>query len=310
MSSAARFIDRRGEIQSDPAGLFIAVRVGLVGAGIALAVLAWPHPAKAEIVRAPGVQLTAPKAYGAYTIVFTERSYDTTGVAVPPLTNYVIRLPVGMTIRREFLTRRFLCDGRKLREKKERAVCKHAQLGAGKAEVELLDANNQRLLDVPVPANLYFFLAKSTKKGAVGSMLILIIPDASAPIVRDNPSIKAARLIGEAPFFRDPTPDGLFDYRLELPVGVGGLRYNISRAQITFPGLTLRKRLRRCLKSTVDARVARCPKGKSRVRRVFWANPPKCPASGKLTFQATYGYLALPPTTITAQIPCLRFPGK
>lgn len=282
-------------------------RVAFSAAAIVLALLAFPVAARAEIVRAPGVEITDLKSYGAYTVNFTERSYDTTGAAVPPLTRYTIRFPLGISIRREFLVKRFLCDGRKLREKKDPAVCKHARLGAGRAEAEILDANNKRLLDVAVPANIYFFLAKATTRGAVASMLIIAVPDASAPIVRDNPSIKAARLIGEAPFFNDPTPDGVFGYRMELPVALGGLRYNAARGSFAFPGLTLRKSVRRCVaKSAV--RGAKCRKRKTRVKKIFWVTPPKCPASGKLTFQATYAYAALPTQTITATRPCLSFP--
>jgi hypothetical protein len=269
-----------------------------------------PIAARADVVRAPGVQFADLKPYGAYTVVFSERSFDTTGAAVPPLTRYTVRFPVGMSIRGQFLKKRFLCAGeklRQLRERKDPGACRNARLGGGKAEAEVLDANDMRLLNVPVPARIHFFLGKATQPGAVASMVILAVPDASAPIVKANPGIRAARLLGEAHFFDDPTPDGLFGYRLELPVALGGLRYNAARGDFRFPGLTLRKRVRECVRSGRGGGTAKCRKRRARVKRIFWAKPPKCPASGKLTFQADYRYRALPPMTITRQIPCPPF---
>lgn len=279
-------------------------RLLLIGVGLAIALLAVPAVGRAEVVRDFGFQLEDFRAHGAYTVVYSERSYDTTGAAVPPLTRYSLRFPLGMSIRRELLRKRFLCDAEKLRAAKDRRVCKHAQIGAGRAEAELLDANDRRLLDVPIPAHLYFFLTKATKKGAVASQLILAVPDASAPIVRDNPSVRGSRLIGEAPFFKDPTPDGLFGYRLELPPALGGLRYNAAKGDFTFPGLTVKKRVRRCLASRVAAGATKCRKKKSRTKRIFWITKPKCPPSGRLTFQATYNYAVLPPMTLNREIPC------
>jgi hypothetical protein len=276
----------------------------LIGAALAIPFLAPPTVARADVVRDFSFGLKDFRAHGAYTVNFSERSSDTSGAAVPPLTRYSLRFPLGMSIRPELLRKRFLCDAKKLRQEKDRRVCKHAQIGAGRAEAELLDANDKRLLDVPIPARLYFFLAKATKKGAVASMLVLAVPDASAPIVRDNPTIRGTRLIGEAPFFKDPTPDGLFGYRLELPPALGGLRYNAARGDYTFPGLTVKKRVRRCVASSEKALATKCRRKKSRTRRIFWITRPKCPPSGKLTFQATYNYVSLPAMTLNREVQC------
>jgi hypothetical protein len=285
-----------------------AIAVGaVVGAALAVPLLAWTPVARADVVRDFSFQLKDPKPHGAYTLTYSERSFDTTGAAVPPLTRYSLRFPLGMSIRREVLTKRLLCDGAKLRQEKDRRVCKRAQIGAGKAEADLLDANDHRLLSTPVPANLYFFLGKSTKNLAVASMWILAVPDASAPIVRNNPGIKDARLVGEAPYFIDPTPDGLFGYRLELPPALGGLRYNAFKGDFSFPGLTLTKRIRRCVSSSAVTTAGKCRRKRLRTKRVFWITAPKCPASGKLTFQASYSYATLPPMTFTREISCPNF---
>jgi hypothetical protein len=282
-------------------------RLFLIGAGLAVSLLAPPAVARAEVVRNFGFELKNFKPFGAYTVVYSERSSDTTGAAVPPLTRYVLRFPLGMSIRREVLRKQFLCNLTKLRQMRTRKTCQHAQLGSGKAEADLLDANDKRLLSAPVPADLYFFLAKPTKKGAVASMLILVVPDASAQIVKTIPAIRDSRLVGEASFFNDPTPDGLFGYRLELPPAIAGLRYNALKGDFAFPGLTVTKRVRKCVRSSTATKTAKCRKKKSRTKRIFWITRPKCPSSGRLTFQATYNYAVLPPMTLNRDIPCPEF---
>jgi hypothetical protein len=274
-----------------------------IAAGLALLS---PAAARAEIVRDFRFELKDPKAYGAYTVVFSERSFDTTGAPVPPLTRYSLRFPLGMSIRREVLTSRLLCDREKLRRFKRRKVCRNAEIGAGRAEAELLDTNNERVLSAPIPSNLYLFLGKPMTRGSVASMLMLVVPDASAPIVKTIPNIRNTTLVGEAPFFNDPTPDGLFGYRMELPPGIGGLRYNILKGKYSFPGATLAKRVRKCIGSSPGSR---CRRRRSRIKRIFWLTRPKCPASRKLAFQATYGYATLPSMTLTREISCLKFPS-
>jgi hypothetical protein len=202
------------------------------------------------------------------------------------------------------LVKRLLCDPEKLRRLKNRKVCRHAQIGAGRAEAELLDSSNRRVLSAPIPSNLYLFLAKPTTKGAVATMLMLVVPDASAPIVRTIPNIRNTTLVGEAPFFDDATADGVFGYRMELPPAIGGLRYNILRGRYSFPGLTLVKHVRRC----ADSRSRpRCRRKRTVTRRIFWLRRPRCPPSGKLSFQASYSYATLPSSTVTREIACPNF---
>ena len=273
-----------------------------IAAGLALLS---PAAARAEIVRDFRFELKDPKAYGAFTVVFSERSFDTTGVPVPPLTSYSLRFPLGMSIKREVLSSRLLCNREKLRRFKSRKVCRKAEIGTGRAEAELLDTNNNRVLSAPIPSDLYLFLAKPATRGSVASMLMLVVPDADVPIVRTIPNIKNTKLVGEAPFFNDPTPDGLFGYRMELPPGIGGLRYNILNGRYSFPGVTLTKRLLKCAGPSPRPR---CRRRRARIKRIFWLTRPKCPASRKLAFQATYAYTTLPSLTLSREISCLKFP--
>jgi hypothetical protein len=212
-----------------------------------------------------------------------------------------------MSLRRAFLTKRFLCDAAKLRQTKNPPTCKHARLGTGRALVQIFGANNADLFGEPIPATLYFFLAKPMTRGAVASMLNLGIPDPSAPVVKKYPVIQANKPVLKIDLFNDPTPDGVFGYRFELPVSILGLKFSALKVDSTFPGLTFRKRVRGCVRPRA-AGTARCRKRTSRVKKIFWAGPPKCPASRMLTFLASYQYVALPQSTVTHQVPCLQFP--
>jgi hypothetical protein len=273
---------------------------------VAALALQAPASSRAEIVRDFSFKLKGLKASAAYTVVFSERSFDTTGAPVPSLTGYSLRFPLGMSIRPEVLRRRLFCDREKLRRFKNPRVCKNAQIGSGRAEADLLDANDKRVLSAPIPSDLYLFLAKPTTRGAVTTMLMLVVPDARAPIVKTIPNIRNTRLVGEAPFFDDPTADGIFGYRMELPPAIGGLRYNILEGSYSFPGVTLARRARKCRGSNA---APRCRRRRSRVKSIFWLTRPKCPASRKLAFRATYSYAALPSLTLTREIPCPKFPS-
>jgi hypothetical protein len=286
-------IDTRSKAKAIPSVIALAAAVSFSSPGAALA----------EVVRDFSFELK-PRARTAYTIVFSERSFDTTGAAVPPLTRYSLRFPLGMSIRRAVFVKRFLCDPAKLRRLKNPNVCRHAQIGTGRADAELLDSSNRRVLSAPVPSNLYLFLAKPTTKGAVATMLMLVVPDESAPIVRTIPNIRNTTVVGEAPFFDDPTADGAFGYRMELPPSIAGLRYNIVRGRYSFPGLTLVKRVRRCAGSPPRRR---CRRKRSMTKRIFWLTRPKCPSSGKLRFQASHSYATLPSTIVTREIACPKF---
>ena len=81
-------------------------------AGLALSA---PAVAMAEPVSQFNFQITNIRPGGRFTLLFNAQLFDTTGGVPPtPTTNY-LRIPKGATLRREFLNRRFYCDGPKLR---------------------------------------------------------------------------------------------------------------------------------------------------------------------------------------------------
>src|SRR5215218_1421932 len=81
-------------------------------AGLALAA---PAVAQAEPVSQFSFQVKDLKPGGRYTLLFNARTFDTTGGVPPSPTSYFMRIPKGATLRKEFLTRRFFCDGPALR---------------------------------------------------------------------------------------------------------------------------------------------------------------------------------------------------
>jgi hypothetical protein len=271
----------------------------LIVAGLLAAICA---TAQAEVVQEFNYQLKDVKPYGGFTVVFGLRSYDTTGAPPPPLTTAVLRLPAGAKIRREFLNnKRFMCDVRKLNETKDPKTCRNAEIGRGRV---LVDA--RPVVSETIPAKIYLFLAPGAVRGAVASIAILGIPDDSAPIVRDNLFIRETKVVVQANFFDDPSPDGLFGYKLVLPTGpIRGVNISIAEVNVTVSGLTLTKRQRKCAKRS----HGRCAKRKLVTKKLFWVAVPKCPRSGKFTFQAVFGYAALPTTARTIELSCPRFKG-
>jgi hypothetical protein len=256
--------------------------------------------ARAEVVQEFNYQLKDLKPYGGFTVVFSFRGYDTTGAAPPPLTSAFLRLPAGAKIRREFLTKRFLCDVKKLNQTKDPKTCRNAEVGRGRVLVDTRPFTTET-----IPAKIYLFLAaKGTERTAVASIAILAIPDESAPIVRNNPFIREAKVVLRANFFNDPTPDGLFGYKLVLPTGpIRGVNISVAEVNVTVPGLTLTKRQRTCVKRI----KGRCAKSRVKTRKLYWFVVPKCPPSGKFAFQAVFGYAALPTATRMIELSCPRF---
>jgi hypothetical protein len=265
----------------------------------ALLVVAYAPVARAEVVQEFNYQLKDIKPYGAFTVVFDFRSYDTTGAAPPPLTSGFLRFPAGAKIRREFLTQRFLCDVKKLDQTKDPKTCRNAEVGRGRVVVDTRPFTTET-----IPAKIYLFLAKGTEPKAVASIAILGIPDDSAPIVRNNPFIRETKVVLRANFFNDPTADGLFGYKLVLPTGpIRGINISVAELNVTVPGLTFTKRQRMCTRRN----SGRCVRTKLKTTKLYWFVVPKCPPSGKYSFQAVFGYAALPTATRTVELSCPRF---
>ena len=300
----------------------VVLALAVLGALSAVAV------AQATVVQEFSFQLKSVKRDGRFTVVFNSRSYDTTGGIPDALTQNFIRLPKGGVIRKQFIKKKYYCDlkkfvdmlrvtkpasthfddflNQKLRGKKRPpksaknlvAVCRFARVGSGTV---LVDA--RPFVEPPIPAKIEMFWA-APNKGAVGTMAIVGIPDENAAIVRDNPTIRDTHPIVNVDFVDDPTPDGLYEYKIVLPTGpVAGIRISVAEVHVTTPGLTLVKKARKCTKR----KRGRCVKKKAKKTNLFWFTRPTCPPSGQLSFLAFYAYASSPSQTKTISIPCPKF---
>jgi hypothetical protein len=140
--------------------------------------------------------------------------------------------------------------------------------------------------------------------GAVAAFAIVGIPDERVPVVQENPTVRETVPVINANFYSEKTPDGLFDYKLVLPTGpVNGIRVSVAEVKVTTTGLTYTKKTKRCVKK----RGKKCVKRKTRTKRTFWFTEPPCPPSGKLTFEAFYGYDTAPDELRRSEIPCPDF---
>jgi hypothetical protein len=180
------------------------------------------------------------------------------------------------------------------------AICRFARIGKGRV---LVDARpfEQR----PIPADLQLFWSKPAR-GAVAAFSIIGIPDERYPVVKENPTVRETVPTLNANFYDDPTPDGLYGYKLVLPAGpVNGIRVSVAEVSVTVTGLTLTKKVKKCVKR----RRGRCVKRKRKKKNIFWFTRPPCPPSGTLSFQSFFGYKdpAVEDQTKTVTIPCPDF---
>lgn len=302
------------------------LRAGVALAAAAL-LLAAPGVAGAEPVQQFGIQLKDISAGGRYSVVYTSNAFDTTGDAPPALTDASLRLAAGMGIKKEFLAPGRLCDmkafPRSLLEKRPKGTtyaqaidafpgsaarierqlpagarrvvetCRTTFLGRGTAVVDGRQAAPASPIptdfspDAPLPAKFSLFLARPTAKGAIAGIGVLAHYDATSPIAVNHPWYTVLQRIFTLNVFDDPTPDGLYGYRISLPTErISGFRFSIAELRVESAGLV--------------GRTARGP-------RDFWATTPRCPASGQLPFRADYRYVTGLATSTVVQVPCPRF---
>lgn len=305
--------------------------------GLALVVAA---VAQADPVNQFSFQVKDIKSGGRFTLVFNARTFDTTGNPPPtPVQNY-LRFPVGATLRREFRSKRFFCDGPALRTaidtfdfsgvpftkrvmnlkpfirnlqrhgrsgtaKRALAnaqVCDRARIGFGTV---LVDARESfPTITDPIRGTFATFFSGPTEPGAIAGFTALGAADEDQPIVkrRTYEVITGVHVAINANFFNDPTPDGLYGYRLNLPPGdVNGFKVSLAELNATTKGLSLVRG--ECLKSNARGRCV-----KRQRRTLFWFNVPRCPPSGTLSIQEFFSYPApLPTSTRTIQLACPRF---
>jgi hypothetical protein len=291
--------------------------------------------AQADPVQEFNFQLKDIKKDGRFTVLFRSRTYDTSGGQPPALTSNYLRIPVGAKFNKVFLSKRYYCDADKLLKDLQAApetnmpfykrvdnlkatlkriksrldkkaiknveVCAGAEVGRGSVDVDA-----RPLFNDLIPAKIYLFFSKGTEPGALASFGILGIPDETSQIVKDNPIIATTRVVVHTNWFNDPTPDGVYGYKLVLPAGpIAGVRITVTRVDVTTKGLTLIKKKKTCSKK----KRGKCVKRKVKKTVKFWFTPPTCPPSGQLSFQSYYAYETGATSTKTIQLSCPKFSG-
>ncbi len=284
--------------------------------------------AQGAVVQEFGFQIKDVKPDGRYALIFNSSSFDQSGGVPDPLTHDYIRFPKGATVRRQFIDKRYYCDLRKLvdlvrtahpnaphfndlinqtlRGKKALqrgttdvvAVCRFAHVGGGTAVVDA-----RPYVDRPFPAHFEMFWAKPAR-GAIGTFAIVGSADDSDPVVAQNPAIRDTHPLLSVDLYDDPTPDGLYGYRISLPVGpIAGINISFAEVHAQTSGLTLTRKSSTCVRRG----AGRCVKKKTKKTNVFWFTRPFCPPSGRLSFEALYAYAHSPSQTKTIELPCPRF---
>jgi hypothetical protein len=302
----------------------------------ALAVLALlvPAAALAYPVQEFSFQAKDIKSDGRFTVVYTSRTYDTSGGIPPTLRENYLRIPLGAVIRKEFLKKKYYCDAAKLihdlqaapeqnvqfarRVDKHAATikrirsrldqkalrnaetCARSRLGEGTAQ---LDA--RPLFNELIPAVFYMFLGKGTQPGAVASLQIVGMPDENSPVVkRLSTTVQQTRVPLALNLFNEPT-EGKYGYKFVLATGpIAGVNISLAEVRAVAPGITLKKKKVTCSKR----KRGRCVRKKVKKTTVFWITTPTCPPSGKLSFLAFYGYDdPISDVTKTLELPCPNF---
>jgi len=303
-------------------------------AGLALGA---PAVAQAEPVNQFNFQVTNIKSGGRFTLLFHAQTFDTTGGVPPTPTSNYLRIPKGATIRKQFLTGRYFCNGPQLRTDIDtmdfsgtpftkrilnlkpfirtlqhtkgaaarRALanaltCDRARIGGGTGKVDARNVSPK--LDQLINITFALFFSRPTEKGGVAGFYAIGAADENQDIVkrRTFEVLTGVHAALAANFVNDPT--GPFGYRLDLPRGdVNGFRVSIAQLDVTTSGLSLVKGT--CLKTNAKGKCVSRQK-----RTLFWFTIPPCPPSGAFSFQEFFGYDApTPSTTNTVQFACPSF---
>ena len=162
------------------------------------------------------------------------------------------------------------------------ATCRKAFLGRGTTIVD-----GRPRYPAPIPAKFSLFLTKPTAKGAIAGIGILSHYDKTSPIAVNELRYTVLQPIFTLNVFNDPTPDGLYGYRVRLLTEkTSGFRFSVAELRVESKGI-----------------VGPGAGGKS----TFWATPPRCPASGKVPFKAEFRYVGGEQKSIGITVPCPRF---
>lgn len=283
-------------------------------------VLCCAATAAADPVQQFDVQLKNVTPQGRFGVVFTSNSFDTTGGPLPAMTESSVRIAKGIRIKPRFLRTERLCQTGKLRlillDNQPRGVTYEQMLGdltkirnriARKLKpksLAIVDACRRSyvgkgtfIVDARpsfpevLPGTLYVFLSPATAKGAIGGFGVMTYYDRRAPIIRDTALLRDQQPVFTVNLYDDPTPDGLYGYRLQLlPDNFGRLPFSVAELRVESRGIVETTRTRG-----------------GRTTSDFWASLPRCPTSGSLPFRAEYRYRTGLQTSTTVQVPCPRY---
>ena len=280
-----------------------------------------PAISLADPVQQFSFQVKDIKSGGRFTLIFNARTYDTTGAPPPTPTANYLRFPKGAELRREFRTARYFCDGPRLRtaidiydfragsfnarvrnlkplirqfqrsrDRRERAearnaeTCDRARIGGGTAKIDA--RASFPTIDRLIRASFSTFMSRPTVPGAVGGFTVLGSADEDQEIVkrRSFEVLTGVHAALNANFFNDPTADGIYGYRLDLPRGeVNGFKVSIAELNATTNGLSIVRGT--CLKRNGRGRCVRRQR-----RTIFWFTVPPCPPSGLFSVQQFFAY--------------------
>jgi hypothetical protein len=305
----------------------------IVFASAVLALLV-PAAALAYPVQEFSFQVKDIKPDGRFTVIYSSRTYDSSGGIPPMVRESYLRLPLGAVVRKEFLEKKYYCDAGKLIKDLQAApeqnmqfarrvdklaatikrirsrldqkalrnaeTCSRSRLGEGTAQ---LDA--RPLYDELIPAVFYTFLGKGTQPGAVASMQIIGMPDENSGVVKRLPiTAQQTRVPLVVNFYNEPT-EGKYGYKGVLPTGrIAGVNVSLAEVRAVFRGITLKKKKVTCIKRN----RGQCVRKRVKKTNVFWVTTPRCPPSGKLSFLGFYGYDdPIPDVTRTVELSCPRF---
>jgi hypothetical protein len=264
---------------------------------VALVGLAAVPAAGARLVGQFDAGLRNIKANGSYTIVASGRVYETSGEPAPQLASAAIHFPRGAALRRQFLVPRFFCDASKLQRDPDPALCRRAHFAGG---TMLVDA--RPVIQDPFSVDVDLFLARGEKRGATAGVVVLVKSNQKTPVY--DYQVLGGNL------FRETAGGGRFGYRLELPTTLAPLlptvRLSLAEFQIRMRGLTLTKRVKRCVRRS-RVRPSRCLQRRVGSRSVFWIRPPRCPRRAKVSFGVDYAFEGASQISKRRRVSCGRF---
>lgn len=225
-----------------------------------------------------GITIPTARSDGPFTFTLDWTTSSDVAAVAPPVTDVEIKLPAGVELRKQFQTGGTVCSAAKLVAKnRDPRACGEAQIGKGS-----IDLDFQPFVSHTVKATVYVFLGAGGN-GAVGSLVILAVPDPGDPFVGANTVVRDTKPVITAPIYRDSTPG--FGLRMEMPIEIDApVVVSVRTFSIEMTG-------------TAKPRQLKSSKG----RKYFWASQPTCKKSAK--FQATFKYVGASQVTVGDSVP-------